>query len=348
MKKDPLFTLLLIVVLSLTGISIYSCDPSLFEKNITAKITWSGSTTSAASSVSRSERSVTPPSFISSYYSKYGNLLHTITPTTFKLALQAVELANTAEYFNPVPFHQFDEINQTWIMQYGDFTTPLAATPEGTVKPGFYSDFMIFFFSRPGIMGMSSTPGIFAESSPVVIVDLPSGYEDFITEDVPYKYDGTNSVTPSGNTYYLKKKIDSANGIFQFSLDQLFPTDNDDPGNAITMEIFNFTGSEYKVFAPGVDGVPEYYDILEYKDTPGMGIGGNNIFTKIPWEGITIKENAASVVFTLTWNLDGILELYDNNTADILSDDILVLTDRFWERLSFSANQYGADGNLLE
>jgi len=253
-------------------------------------------------------------------------------------------LANVNEYIHPVPFHQFDEENNTWIMQYGDFTTPLAATPEGEIKAGTYSDFMIFFFSGPGVMGMSSTPDVFAESSPVIVVDLPEGYENYVATDVPFKYDGTSTVTPGGNTFYTKKIVDSNNSIFQFSLSELYPKDAS--GNEMALEVFNFTGTEYKVYAPGIDGVPETYDILDYKDTPGMGILGNNIFTKVPWDGITILPETASVTFTLTWNLDGILELYDNKTSDV-TDDILVLADRFWERLSFSAVQYDINGNQL-
>jgi len=190
---------------------------------------------------------------------------------------------------------------------------------------------------------MSSTPDVFAESSPVIVVDLPDDYKDFIASDVPYTYNGS-STTPGGNNFYFKKILDSENAVFQFSLNELYPKDAS--GNVMALEVFNFTGTEYKVYAPGVDGVPVVYDILDYKDTPGMGIIGNNIFTKVPWEGITILPETASVTFTLTWNLDGILELYDNKTLEI-SDDILVLADRFWERLSFSAVQYDAEGNEL-
>ena len=192
---------------------------------------------------------------------------------------------------------------------------------------------------------MSSTPDFFAESSPVIIVDMPEGYENYVTADVPFRYDGISTTTPGGNSFYTKKIINTESAVFQFSLDQLYPKDAS--GNPLALEIFNFTGTEYRVYVPGEDGVPEIYDILDYKDTPGMGIEGNNIFTKVPWDGIEILPDTASVTFTLTWNLDGILELYDNNTSSNPADDILVLADRFWERLSFSAAQYDADGNQL-
>lgn len=294
-----------------------------------------------------STRATTGDSFITEHYASYGTLVAALTPTKFKLPLQAVELANADEYFLPIPFHQFDEATQTWIMQYGDFSSAISVSPEGEVPHGTYTDFTVFFFSSPSEMGMSSTPGIYADSAPEVVLDLPAGYEEYITQDDVYLSQYTNSeVTTSGKTFYHERVIDGDQSIFQFSLDRLFPRNGDD--QSIGMEVFCFTGDQYKVYAPGVDGVPEVYDILDYKDTPGMGIYGNNIFTKVPWSGVTISDDAHLVEFTFVWDLDGIVELYDKGTPDDVSDDILVLADKFWERLSLGVVQYDETGQLIE
>lgn len=326
-------------------VAVIGCKMNGADGSAISRIAWSSSPGSRSTLVS-SPRATTGDSFITEHYATYGTRVAALTPTKFKLPLQAVELANADEYFNPIPFHQFDEDSQTWIMQYGDFSDTISVSPDGEVPHGTYSDFTIFFFSSPSEMGMSSTPGIYADSAPEVVLDLPPGYEEFVSEDEVYisQYTGTE-VTTSGKTFYHSRIIDADRGIFQFSLDRLFPRNAD---GEIPMEVFCFTGDEYKVYAPGIDGVPETYDILDYKDTPGMGINGNNIFTKVPWNGVTISEDAYLVEFTFAWDLDGIIELYDNATPDNKSDDILVLADKFWERLSLSVVQYDEAGELIQ
>jgi len=49
-----------------------------------------------------------PDSLVTPYYQDYGSLVATVTPSKFKIPLQAVELSNERKFVNPIPFHQFD------------------------------------------------------------------------------------------------------------------------------------------------------------------------------------------------------------------------------------------------
>ena len=45
---------------------------------------------------------------VTPYYQDYGSLVATVTPSKFKIPLQAVELSNAKQFVYPIPFHQFD------------------------------------------------------------------------------------------------------------------------------------------------------------------------------------------------------------------------------------------------
>ena len=55
----------------------------------------------------------------------------------------------------------------------------------------------------------------------------------------------------------------------------------------------------------------------------------------VPFNGITIPENARSVRFDVVWDIDGIIERYKGKT-DNNNDDIYVLKNGFWN--AFSVN----------
>lgn len=313
------------------------------DRQVLSRIAWSNAPVGADFST----RAVSGDSFLTPRYANYGTLVATLTPTTFRLPLNAVELANAASYFAPIPFHHFDQDSEEWIVQYGEFGASVTRSADGEVAPGIYTGFTVFFHSEPGEGEFSSTPGIYADFEPQVIVNLPPGYESYLSADVPYvsSYTGTTQTT-NGQVLYHAKIVDAAEGIFQFSLNRLFPRDLDGSWN--TMDIFCFTGDDYVVYAPGVDGVPDVFDILDYKDTPGMSVSGNMTFTVAPWDGLAVSPDARVVEFVFTWDLDNIVELYDHDTPGHVSDDILVIADKFWERMSMQAVQYDASGNRLE
>lgn len=298
-----------------------------------------------------------PDSLVTPYYQDYGSLVATVTPSKFKIPLQAVELSNERQYVNPIPFHQFDEGNQKWIVQYGDFTENNIASP-GLIPVDTYTDFLFFFFDSAGSMQMSSTPGINALYSNEIVMDLPDTYAGLfpITDQIKRVHRRTNTegepvyesydLVIDGSTVYETKVVDAQRAIYQVELSDLLPgpiTNGVIQGKKLT--VFWFNGDETVTY-----DVPQgqtWHELFDYKTTPGMGTKGNTVFTRLPWEGVEIHKKADRVAFEIYWDLQDIIEIYDNNTPNILTDDIAVLADTFWERIEISVRQYDKNGVKL-
>ena len=95
--------------------------------------------------------------------------------------------------------------------------------------------------------------------------------------------------------------------------------------------------SQYRAILPEVPGHPYQWDSTD-PETLGMpqdwGGGRDRAAIIMPFDGITVPLSATAVRFTLSWDLDGIVEVYDNYTPEDTSDDIIVFARNFWERLS--------------
>ena len=309
------------------------------SRMVSSSVTWNTNFLARTSLPSHSY--TTGDSFITHYYSTYGTKRATITPTKFKLPLQAVEISyldeQGGEVFKPIKFHEFNGTTQIWDARYGDFTGAVTS-PSTEIIAHTYTDFMLFYFSTPTEMGMSSTPNINCEMQPEIVFDLPSEYNGVsIFSDIPYvsTYSLTTT-TPQGNNFFKVKVLDLANGIIQTDLRTLMPE---------RLDIFWFSGDEYKVYLDS--DVPVGGNITDVKTTPGMKIRTGSAMSKIPWSGIKISDFAVSVQFVLSWDLTDIIEIYDNGTPLNYADDKVVLADKFWERVNLSAIQYDASGNVI-
>ena len=102
--------------------------------------------------------------------------------------------------------------------------------------------------------------------------------------------------------------------------------------------IYNFIylkGSTYRAILPGVPGFPDTYDSTDADtlDAPADICDGDACIV-LPFEGVVVPIDAKAVRFTLSWDLDGIIEVYDNYTPGDKSDDIVIFARNFWERLS--------------
>lgn len=321
---------------------------------LTSTVTWRSSDSSKLTTARTIQE---PDSIVTPYYQDYGSLVATVTPSKFKIPLQAVELSNEKQYVNPIPFHQFDEGNQKWIVQYGDFTENNIASP-GLIPVDTYTDFLFFFFDSAGSMQMSSTPGINALYSNEIVMDLPDTYAGLfpITDQIKRIHRRTNTegepvyelydLVIDGSAVYETKVVDAQRAIYQVELSDLLPgpiTNGVIQGKKLT--VFWFNGDETVTY-----DVPQgqtWHELFDYKTTPGMGTKGNTVFTRLPWEGVEIHKKAARVAFEIYWDLQDIIEIYDNNTPNILTDDIAVLADTFWERIEISVRQYDKNGVKL-
>lgn len=346
---------IIIVLLNvLLFVSLFSCADNGLDE-VSSRITWSSG--EARSLLIKSpDLTATAKSLgdsaVTEYYSDYGELIGTITPTKFKIPLQAVNLCNADGSVNPIPFHQFDEENQIWIMQYADFTSNVVTDP-GEILKEEYTDFLLFFFSDVGSMGMSSTPDVNAVYGNEVVLDLPNEYAGKypIVDSIAQYWNWTESENEDlmldGEPIYETKILDADEAVFQVCLESLMPGQKMVDGylQRRNMEIFWFNGDEYITY-----DVPEGQDthkLSDYKTTPGMDINGDGIFTRLPWNGLVISQDAEKVEFELDWDLTDIIEIYDNNTEDH-SDDILVLMDKYWERIQINVTQYDSSGVSIE
>lgn len=278
-------------------------------------------------------------SLVTSYYTAYGKLIKTITPLKFKIPLQAVELANSKTVVNPIPFHQFDGKSQKWIMQYGDFTGNITSEPVALPLDD-YTDFFLFFFEDVGNMGMSSTPGITAPYTNEIEIQLPEEYKD-----ANLIKDKKADFLIDGEPVYRTRIINEEEGIYQVPLVELMPWKLEENGyekNRKNLNVFWFNGDDYITYDIPKGQVS--HELSDYKNTPGMGINGNSVYTRLPWDGIRINPKALDIEFEIFWDLEDIVELYDNNTESDLTDDILVLADKFWERIHINVRQYDKDG----
>ncbi len=341
-----------LIIVTLTSLIVLSCNnPAIPQKDpnpssnpvvakINAKVSWSGDSVSKAPTfirpisnrgVSRSSETLTA---LESNYANLGSLRKSLTPTVFKLPIQALEVATADSYLLPVPFHTFDEATSTWICQYADFTTPLAATPEGQILAGKYLTFFMFFFTNPGSMLMGSN-NRYLYFTPAIEVDLGNEYAGVFpnVRAWPVEIDANNPGYPSEPL----SRADLGGGQYRYTLHPLLPKN---------IEMVLFGGTDYDAIVNGLEGSYEG-NLLGYKETPGMESTWVNGLVRIPWKGFTISADAATVEFVVSWDLADIIEVYDASTPDDLSDDKVVLANRWWERISLKVLQKNAAGNPL-
>jgi hypothetical protein len=69
----------------------------------------------------------------------------------------------------------------------------------------------------------------------------------------------------------------------------------------------------------------------------GVEIGGFGVSIVIPFTPITVSSNTSSVTFNISWDLTGIIEVYEGATASP-NDDIYVLKKGWWEGLQMTAS----------
>lgn len=340
------------------------CDGSTTNgilSGVNSVITWKSSPTPQQKDVLQSSTNpeTAIDSVVSSFYPGFGNLITTITPIKFKIPLQAVELSNQDRVVKPIPFHKFDEEQQKWIMQYGNFTSGITTNPID-IPVDTYTDFMLFFFENAGKMGMSSTPGVDAFYSNEIIFDLPDEYaghlgiEDCI-QKVYVLIDSEGELSNElvdlyidGEPVYTTKIVDSEKATYQVTLAHIMPGENkafDGSLRRKSMNVFWFNGDKYMTY-----DIPEsktFHQLSDYKTTPGMDLITGSTFTRLPWDGVEITLETSRVEFEIVWDLADCIELYDNNTPSILSDDILVLQDKFWERIHINVRQYDSNGTEI-
>jgi len=327
------------LLVAFISLSIVSCGPVPFGRlgSIQAEFAWADSAEGIGRSLvdsniknrtvpSRS-LSLPPPDVtlapLSDFYQNIGDRIGGFTPSSFKLWIQEIVIYNdklSIELDYPLNLSSENDTSK----HYADFTSDYILIPVSTIPRGvFYSGLFFFFLTTDGLMSLD-TGGV-REIDSDIVVSLPE-YENELNGRIG-------------------QHIEAIDGdVFTFNLDMLQPAGYPGivhgylPGQRISrIEQFIYrTGTEYRAILPGVAGHPE---IWSTKDPDGANLPGNGsigdasaIF--IPFDGVYIPETAKRIRFHIVWELEDIIEIYDNKTPEIFTDDVIVLAENFWERLS--------------
>ena len=84
-------------------------------------------------------------------------------------------------------------------------------------------------------------------------------------------------------------------------------------------------------FVPASSLIPGVDSIFTLGSKLGHDTAANIV---LPFTPIHIPEYANSVTITVSWNLDGFISQYDNNTPGNPNDDIFIVKNGFWETLN--------------
>lgn len=266
------------------------------------------------------------------FYTRIGTKHESYTPTKFRLFIQEIVLYNENEAIElDVPVSEASLTNPEPHM--ADFVNDIVLEPSNPVPPGTYTGMFFFFFtdhSDLAIGGTPENPSGFVTVAPEIEVTIP-GYEGVWPDD------------EGAHGRYEVKEL--SGGAYRFTPAALQPSywanqlsDYLDSGERMS-DIQHFAyikGSDYRAILPGMDGFSDTYDTSD-PDTlglPNYGSNGNASAVVMPFDGVEIPSGAKAVSFRVQWDLDGIIEVYDNGTASDKTDDVVVLAKNFWQRFS--------------
>ncbi len=314
-----------LVILSISILAAFffvSCGPVPFYQvtggYADANVVWRDGVASRSLSrsliagVSRAQTLATDPVIQQTYddfYTSLGTRIHQLTPTKFQLSAD-VSLPGDPPLFlaredEPVDFGDANSASRIRKLSKAVFNHLLLELNTNDMET---------------IFGFEEEPfkTIIVESS--VIAELPPGYDALWGDLI-----GSSSPTPIfGKTFWSRRNL--SGDQFHFSLSFIEPAVYPKP------EQFIF-GPYSQVAFVDEDYLLSLYG--EYSSHFAPDSGGGII---VPWEGFTASSDNIEVEMYL--DLNGIVEIYDNNTLGDLSDDHVVLAKSYWERFSLNIVQY--------
>jgi len=261
--------------------------------------------------------------------SVFGNLITEITSAKFKIPVVSIHLFNDSagSYSDPVmqihyapaylapPDERF----------YADFLNALPITYTPEVVQGVFNSCAIMIPFSPGLVTYGREGAEQFSWHPVAEIEfqLPFDYDL-----VPLELLESWVESPDNqNMTYLRK---TGHVIFANGLSPLY-------GNA-----YGYPPPQLFIFDSSSD--PSVYNQEMASINPSeifnsycLPSNTNGPILRLPFSSITIPEEFDSLSLSFTFDLNGILQLYDNNTPENLADDIIVLAPRIWERISLTA-----------
>ncbi len=339
MRNAILISLSLLIVLA-------GCHETYGELN--ARVAFEDSSGASSRSSARSANSNlarasgTPDSatfdVIEDTYSILGNRVGAYTPTEFRLHVNSIylyQIGVSGSFVMLNPFRRAGSEHQPELFQ-ANFVEDIELVSEWPILPGFYDGMGINFGGgRAGVSsgvadGIAST---WLEES-VVTVTIP-GYEDVWTA-------GSSIIDLSAYGFGVYESVvKNADNSISFGLNMLQPgyiSTNYGVSSAnyyVGLNNFFYARSEYYAVVTGEVGHPSAFDSA---DIGLLNIWGGPVFSGdwgcivTPFAGITVPDDIPEITFTVSWDLDGIIEVYDAGTPADKSDDIMILADNFWTR----------------
>lgn len=270
------------------------------------------------------------------FYDSIGSLVGSYTPVEFRLFIQELVLYNdTSAIELDVPLSEISFTDTT--QHYADFVNEIAIAPEVEIAQDDYTGLFFFFFSSPGVMGVGGTmeePDGYVRQESRIVVRIPD-YGGVWSDEFD---ENPRSDTP------LPVRTNYADDFIMFSPGALQPRYYAERlGLESFGEIAQFAyrvNDEYRAILPGADGHPDIWstDEPETLGLPNHGSTGNASAIVMPFDGISVPSETDDVVITIGWDLDGIIEVYDNGTPNYQQDDVAVLARDFWRRFEISVS----------
>ncbi|MCL2212012.1 MAG: hypothetical protein FWB95_08835 [Treponema sp.] len=329
--KNKIKWLYFIAIIAIIGLSFTACDKDDGggKKVITKfKFTNSGNaqpTASIAAARSAVPMAVTINNSFTSYTNFYSTTLGgntnrkaQITPSSFKLEINNVIVCGTNTTHGTVAIPLIEQ-HATLV----EFIGNVPITP-GDVYPGTYD------------MVLSDSITTSGGGQSIVKFKWPANAGDF-----------------ANNIHMMSSQATIDDGIVSVRIGDLTPGavnavlimgDPTSPFQSSSLCLY-FAGDEYKLVTVGPSSTLTQKDILPHY---GDGINDRLITTGpsytaeafiVPFNPITVPEDASAVTFTISWNMDNMIEMYlPAGKPDNAENYYFVLKNGWWNDLSISAS----------
>ncbi len=273
------------------------------------------------------EESIRP---LEEFYNHLGNLVGSYTPSKFRLFIMEIVLYNKNKAIElDIPFSKKSLTNPD--LHYADFVEDYLITPNISIPVGDFTGLFFFFSVINSNLHVDSSDGssFTIEVSPSVEVTVP-GYGGVWVDEFIEGINRYNVKYLGDDKYHFTPSKLQPRGWFNVTSSYLAEGEYFHP-----IEMFVYLkDSPYRAILPGIHGHPDIWDTSD-EDTIGLPDYGSNGPTSaiiMPFDGIQIPEEAHIVTIKIIWDLEGIIEVYDNGTPEDKSNHIIVLAKDWWKR----------------
>lgn len=214
---------------------------------------------------------------------------------------------------------------------YADFVEDYVITPSVAIPVGDFTGLFFFFHVFNSNLRVTTSNGsnFTIEVSPSVEVTIP-GYGGKWADEFVEGYNRYNVKYLGNDKYHFTPGKLQPRGWYNVVSSYLSQGEYFHP---IDMFVY-LKDSPYRAILPGINGHPDMWDTSD-EDTIGLpdyGSNGTASAIIMPFDGVQIPEDARIITIQIIWDLNGIIEVYDNGTPEDKSNHIVVLAKDWWKR----------------